>query len=95
VSDCFPKSGPLGRLLPSRLQIDHRLLNIAAATIVMRQLAVALLQDPAAALADFSRYMTFQYDCTGITGLTFHWSGQYQRSAYDSAYLALAQSQGV
>ena len=31
----------------------------------------------------------------GIASRTFHLAGQYQRSAYDSAYLALAQAQSV
>jgi predicted nucleic acid-binding protein len=39
--------------------------------------------------------MIVRYDFTGIASLTFDLSGQYQRSAYGSAYLALAQAQGV
>jgi predicted nucleic acid-binding protein len=51
--------------------------------------------DAAAALADLAQYMIVRYDFTGIASLTFDLSGQYQRSAYGSAYLALAQAQGV
>jgi predicted nucleic acid-binding protein len=51
--------------------------------------------DAAAALADFAQYTIVQYDFSGIASRTFHLSGQHQRSAYDSAYMALAQAQGV
>jgi predicted nucleic acid-binding protein len=47
------------------------------------------------ALTDFAQYAIVRYDFSGISSRTFQLSGQHQRSAYDSAYMALAQAQGV
>lgn len=52
-------------------------------------------QDAAVALADFAQYAIVRYDFSGIASRTFQLSGEHQRSAYDSAYMALAQAQGV
>jgi predicted nucleic acid-binding protein len=52
-------------------------------------------QDAAAALADFAQYAIVRCDFSSIASRTFHLSGQHQRSAYDSAYMALAQVQGI
>ena len=47
------------------------------------------------ALDDFSRYTITRYDFESLSMRILQLSGQHQRSAYDSAYLALAESQGV
>jgi predicted nucleic acid-binding protein len=71
---------------------DYEIANALRVAVTRQRLSEP---DAAAALADFAQYTIIRYDFTGIASLTFHLSGQYQRSAYDSAYLALAQSQGV
>ena len=71
---------------------DYEIANALRVAVTRQRLSEP---DAAAALADFAQYTIVRCDFTGIASLTFHLSGQYQRSAYDSAYLALAQSQGV
>ena len=83
-------AGKLELLTPTLF--DYEIANALRVAVTRQRLNES---DAAAALADFAQYMIVRYDFTGIAGLTFHLSGQYQRSAYDSAYLALAQSQGV
>ena len=83
-------AGKLELLTPTLF--DYEITNALRVAVTRQRLSE---QDAAAALADFAQYTIVRYDFTGITSLTFHLSGQYQRSAYDSAYLALAQSQGV
>ena len=46
-------------------------------------------------MADFQQYTITRYDFQAIQSLAFQFAYQYQRSAYDGAYLALAQSQGL
>ena len=70
---------------------DYEIANALRVAVTRQRLS----EPDAAALADFAQYMIVRYDFTGIASLTFHLSGQYQRSAYDSAYLALAHAQGV
>ena len=83
-------AGKLELLTPTLF--DYEITNALRVAVPRQRLSE---QDAAAALADFAQYTIVRYDFTGIASLTFHLSGQYQRSAYDSAYLALAQSQGV
>jgi len=83
-------AGKLELLTPTLF--DYEIANALRVAVTRQRLSE---QDAAAALDDFAQYTIVQYDFTGIARLTFHMSGQYQRSAYDSAYLALAQSQGV
>ena len=71
---------------------DYEIANALRVAVTRQRLSE---QDAAMALTDFAQYTIVRYDFTGIASLTFHLSGQYQRSAYDSAYLALAQLQGV
>jgi len=71
---------------------DYEIANALRVAVTRQRLSE---QEAATALADFAQYTIVRYDFTGIASLTFHLSGQYQRSAYDSAYLALAQLQGV
>ena len=48
-----------------------------------------------AALNGLSQYPIVRYDFASLSMRTLQLSGEHQRSAYDSAYLALAESQGV
>ncbi len=68
---------------------DYEIANALRVAVTLQRLSEP---DAAAALADFAQYTIVRYDFTGIASLTFDLSGQYQRSAYDSAYLALARS---
>ena len=83
-------AGKLELLTPTLF--DYEIANALRVAVTRQRLSE---QDAAMALTDFAQYTIVRYDFTGIASLTFHLSGQYQRSAYDSAYLALAQSQGV
>jgi predicted nucleic acid-binding protein len=83
-------AGKLELLTPTLF--DYEIANALRVAVTRQRLSE---QDAAASLADFAQYTIARYDFTGIASLTFHVSGQYQRSAYDSAYVALAQSQGV
>jgi predicted nucleic acid-binding protein len=83
-------AGKLELLTPTLF--DYEIANALRVAVTRQRLSE---QDAAAALADFAQYTIVRYDFTSIASLTFLVSGQYQRSAYDSAYVALAQSQGV
>ena len=83
-------AGKLELLTPTLF--DYEIANALRVAVTRQRLSE---QGAAAALANFAQYTIVRYDFTGIASLTFHLSGQYQRSAYNSAYLALAQSQGV
>jgi len=88
LEDCL--AGKLTLLTPTLF--DYEIANALRVAVTRQRLSD---QDAAAALTDFAQYTIVRYDFTGLASLTFHLSGQYQRSAYDSAYLALAQAQGV
>ena len=47
------------------------------------------------AIADFQQYSIERCGFTGMQRLAFDLACRYQRSAYDSAYLALAESKGL
>jgi predicted nucleic acid-binding protein len=83
-------AGKLELLTPTLF--DYEIANALRVAVTRQRLSEP---DAAAALANFAQYTIVRYDFTGIASLTFHLSGHYQRSAYDSAYLALAQAQGV
>lgn len=51
--------------------------------------------DAAAAVHDFQQFTIKRFDFLQIQTLAFQIACQYQRSVYDSAYLALAQSNGM
>jgi predicted nucleic acid-binding protein len=85
----FP-AGKLALLTPTLF--DYELANALRTAVTRQRLGE---KDAAAALADFSQYAIVRCDFPSISGLAFHLSGRCQRSAYDSAYLALAQSLGV
>ena len=89
---------PLEDFLASKLELltptlfDYEIANALRVAVSRQRLSE---QDAAAALADFAQYAIVRCDFSGIASRTFHLSGQHQRSAYDSAYMALAQAQGV
>jgi predicted nucleic acid-binding protein len=71
---------------------DYEIANALRVAVTWQRLSE---QDAAAALADFAQYAIIRYDFAGISSRPFDLSGQHQRSAYDSAYMALAQAQGI
>ena len=71
---------------------DYEIANALRVAVTRQRLSES---DAAAALADFAQYTIIRYDFSGIASRTFDLSGQHQRSAYDSAYMALAQAQGL
>jgi predicted nucleic acid-binding protein len=83
-------AGKLVLLTPTLF--DYEIANALRVAVTRHRLSE---QDAAAALADFAQYAIIRYDFSGISSRTFDLSGQHQRSAYDSAYMALAQAQGV
>ncbi len=68
---------------------DYEIANAFRVAVVMGRMS----EDAAnAALADFQQYRIERYDFREIHGLAFRLACQHQRSVYDSAYMALAQS---
>ena len=61
---------------------DYEIANALRVAVTRQRLSE---QGAAAALADFAQYTIVRYDFTGIASLTFHLSGQYQRSAFVQA----------
>lgn len=83
-------AGNLELLTPTLF--DYEIANALRVAVTRQRLSE---EDAAVALADFAQFALVRYDFSGIASRTFHLSGQHQRSAYDSAYMALAQAQGV
>jgi predicted nucleic acid-binding protein len=83
-------AGKLVLLTPTLF--DYEIANALRVAVTRQRLSEP---DAAAALADFAQYTIIRYDFASISSRTFDLSGQHQRSAYDSAYMALAQAQGV
>jgi predicted nucleic acid-binding protein len=83
-------AGKLQLLTPTLF--DYEIANALRMAVTRQRLSE---QDAAAALADFAQYTLIRYEFSGLSSRTFQLSGQHQRSAYDSAYMALAQAQGV
>ena len=71
---------------------DYEVANALRVAVTRKRLSE---EDAYSALADFARFSITRHDFTGLATLAFELSGQYQRSAYDGAYLALGQSLGV
>jgi predicted nucleic acid-binding protein len=88
----------LADFLASKLQLltptlfDYEIANALRMAVTRQRLSEP---DAATALADFAQYAIVRCDFSSIASRTFHLSGQHQRSAYDSAYMALAQVQGI
>ncbi|MBI4639692.1 MAG: type II toxin-antitoxin system VapC family toxin [Candidatus Tectomicrobia bacterium] len=68
---------------------DYEITNALKVAVTMRRMSES---EAIAAIADFQRYDITRYDFREIQNLTFQLAYQYQRSVYDGAYLALAQS---
>ena len=71
---------------------DYEITNALRVAVTRQRLSEP---EAVAALNDFSQYTILRYDFASLYSLAFQLSGQHQRSAYDSAYLALAQSLGL
>ena len=83
-------AGKLELLTPTLF--DYEIANALRVAVTRQRLSE---QDAAVALSDFAQYAIVRYDFSGISSHTFQLSGQHQRSAYDSGYMALAQAQGI
>lgn len=82
--------GKLDLLTPTLF--DYEITNAFRVAVAMGRLTES---EATVAIADFQQYTIERCDFTGIQTLAFQLACRYQRSAYDSAYLALAQSKGV
>jgi predicted nucleic acid-binding protein len=71
---------------------DYEITNALKVAVTMRRISES---EAMAAMADFQQYTITRYDFQAVQSLAFQLPYQYQRSAYDGAYLALAQSQGL
>lgn len=80
-------TGKLVLLVPTLF--DYEITNALRVAVTRQRLSE---QEAGTALHDFFQYTVVRYDFASISSLTFQLSGQHQRSAYDSTYLALAQS---
>jgi predicted nucleic acid-binding protein len=83
-------AGKLALLAP--MLFDYEIANALRVAVTRQRLSE---QDAVAALADFAQFSIIRCDFSGISSRTFHLSGQHQRTAYDSAYMALAQARGA
>jgi len=83
-------AGKLALLVPTLF--GYEIANALRVAVTRQRLSE---QDAVAALADFAQFSFIRCDFSSISGRTFQLSGQHQRTAYDSAYIALAQAQGM
>jgi predicted nucleic acid-binding protein len=83
-------AGRLELLTPTLF--DYEIANALRVAVTRQRLTE---HEAAVALTDFAQYAIIRYDFPGISSHTFQLSGQHQRSAYDSAYMALAQAQRI
>lgn len=78
-------------LLTSTLS-DYEITNALRVAAVRQRISEG---DASVAIADFQSLEIERSDFEAMQVLAFQLAFQYQRSAYDSAYLALAQSKGI
>ena len=83
-------SGALDLLTPTLF--DYEIANALKVALTKGRLNK---EEAALALDDFHQYANQRIDLGEIHNLAFQLACQYQRSVYDSAYLALAQSKGL
>lgn len=79
------------RLLTPTL-FDYEISNALKVAVVRGRIS---RQEAEQALADYQSYGFERYDFLHLQNLAFQLAHQYQRSVYDAAYLALAETQGV
>lgn len=82
-------AGNLALLTPTLF--DYEIANALRMAVIRQRLSE---QESVAALNDFSQYPITRYEFPSLSMRTLQLSGEHQRSAYDSAYLALAESRG-
>ena len=82
--------GALRLLVPSLF--DYEVANVFRTAVLRGRLAEA---EAYSALADLNLLQLERHDFVNTQSLALQLAFQYQRSAYDSAYLALAQSQNL
>jgi len=83
-------NGKLDLLIPTLF--DYEITNALRVAVAMGRLSET---EATVAIADFQEYKIERCDFTGMQMLAFQLACRYKRSAYDSGYLALAQSKGV
>ena len=83
-------AGDLALVVPTLF--DYEIASALRMAVVRQRLSE---QAAIAALNGLSQYPIVRYDFASLSMRTLQLSGEHQRSAYDSAYLALAESQGV
>ena len=71
---------------------DYEITNALKVAVTMGRISES---EAMVAMAAFQQYTITRYDFQAIQSSAFQFAYQYQRSAYDGAYLALAQSQGL
>ncbi|HEV8718046.1 MAG TPA: type II toxin-antitoxin system VapC family toxin [Candidatus Binatia bacterium] len=71
---------------------DYEIANALKVAVARGRLAES---EALTALTDFQQFRIERYDFPGIQSLAFQLASQYQRSVYDSAYMALAQAKGL
>lgn len=79
-------------VLLSPTLFDYEITNALKVAVVRGRVSES---EAATAVADFREYTIERCDFEDIQDLAFNLACEYQRSAYDSAYLALAQSEGI
>jgi predicted nucleic acid-binding protein len=83
-------AGKLGLLTPTLF--DYEITNALKVAVTKGRLTES---EAIAAIVDFQAFNIKPYNFQEIQTLTFQLAYQHQRSAYDSAYLALAQLKGL
>lgn len=83
-------AGELGLLTPTLF--DYEITNALKVAVTKDRLTES---EAMAAIFGFQAYDIERYDFQEVQSLAFQLAYQYQRSVYDSAYLALAQSKGL
>lgn len=83
-------SGALDLLTPTLF--DYEIANALKVAVIKGRLS---RDEAITALDDFQHYTIQRFEFRRIQIVAFRLAYQYQRSVYDSAYMALAQSEGV
>jgi len=83
-------TGNLNLMTPTLF--DYEIANALKTAVIMRRLSE---EQAVIAVTEFQQYHIKRYDFLEFQQLALRLACHYQRSVYDSAYLALAQSKGV
>jgi predicted nucleic acid-binding protein len=83
-------AGRIRLLIPTLF--DYEIVNTLKVAVVRGRISKAVAEQ---AIADYQAHGFERYDFLHLEDLAFQLAFQYQRSVYDAAYLALAQTEGV